>query len=76
MLRNFSFKLVNGFTISPEGSLDFVVPQRETVVLYVFSRKTNHASASPVNRIMSIANDSVKVDLFNFNSIVSFLITV
>lgn len=72
----FLFKLVNGYINSPEilGSLNFYVPQcrtRSTTMFYVFTHKTNYASASPINRIMSIAND-LKIDLFNFNSIESF----
>ncbi|KAF0704363.1 Uncharacterized protein FWK35_00029551, partial [Aphis craccivora] len=34
-------------------------------------KMTNYISASPMNRIMSIAND-LKIDLFNFNSIELF----
>jgi hypothetical protein len=40
-------------------------------MFYVFTHKTNYASASPMNRITLIAND-LKIDLFNFNSIESF----
>jgi len=76
----FLFKLVNGFINCPIilGSLNFNAPQcrtRSTTIFYVFTHKTNYASASPMNRIMSIAND-INVDLFNFNSIESFNIYI
>ncbi|KAF0754146.1 Uncharacterized protein FWK35_00014212 [Aphis craccivora] len=51
--------------------LNFYVPQyrnRSTTMCYVFTHKTNYGSVSPMNRIMSKAND-LKIDLFNFNSI-------
>lgn len=42
---------------------------------YVFRCTTNYALASPINRLMSIANQ-LKIDLSNFNFIESFNIYV
>ena len=73
----FLFKLVNGYINCPEvlGFLNLYVPQYRTnssTMFYVFTYKTNYASAFPMeNRIMLIVND-FKIDLFNFNSIESF----
>lgn len=72
----FLFKFVIGYINFPEiiGFLNFYVPQcrtRSTTIFDVFTHKTNYISDSPMNGIMSIAND-LKIDLFHFNSIELF----
>lgn len=72
----FLFKLVIGYINCPEilGFLNFYVPQcrtRSTTMFYIYTHKTNYMSASPMNRIMSIAND-LNIELFSFNSIELF----
>lgn len=50
--------------------LNFNIPQcktgktRSTITFFVFTQRTNYASASPINRMMSLANE--KIDLFMF----------
>jgi len=41
------------------------------IICFVFLQKTNYALASPINRIMSLVNESY-VELFNCNSVESF----
>jgi len=72
----FLFKLVNGYTDCPEllSCLNFNVPQRRTRstnIFYICSQRTNYSLSSPINRIMSLANET-NIDLFNFTSLESF----
>jgi len=73
----FLYKVVNGIINSREllNYLNFYVSQcqtRSTNTFYIQLNRTNYLINALINRMMRLDNDT-QVDLFNFNSIESFL---
>lgn len=67
----FLFNLTNGYIDCPEllSFLNFYAPQfgsRSSPTLYAFNRKTNYASASPINRLM--------LNYFNYYTLIRTII--